>query len=216
MYEPVDALQSPRYSGPRTFGRLPHVETTEDVDVALFGIPWDSGTSYRPGARFGPEAVRSASALLRPYNPAQDVMVWGALSCVDYGDAPTVPGYIEDTLARIHERPHGLLEERQDAVHVRDDDVRAFVERDARGRVADELDAVGEAVRLGDIARELYGVARLHRENASRTQAAGDERKEPRAGADVHDDRIGRDRAAQRLEERLRTPLVPDHVAVVA
>ena len=45
--------------------------------------------------------MRSASALLRPYNPAQDVMVWGALSCVDYGDAPTVPGYIEDTLARI-------------------------------------------------------------------------------------------------------------------
>jgi agmatinase len=101
MYEPVDALQSPRYSGPRTFGRLPHVETTEGVDVALFGMPWDSGTSYRPGPRFGPEAVRSASALLRPYNPAQDVMVWGALSCVDYGDAPTVPGYIEDTLARI-------------------------------------------------------------------------------------------------------------------
>ena len=100
MYEPVDALQSPRYSGPRTFGRLPHVETTEGVDVALFGMPWDSGTSYRSGPRFGPEAVRSASALLRPYNPAQDVMVWGALSCVDYGDAPTVPGYIEDTLAR--------------------------------------------------------------------------------------------------------------------
>ena len=101
MYEPVDALQSPRYSGPRTFGRLPHIETTDGVDVALFGMPWDSGTSYRPGPRFGPEAVRSASALLRPYNPAQDVMVWGALSCVDYGDAPTVPGYIEDTLARI-------------------------------------------------------------------------------------------------------------------
>ena len=101
MYEPVDALSSPRYSGPRTFGRLPHVETTDGVDVALFGMPWDSGTSYRPGPRFGPEAVRSASALLRPYNPAQDVMVWGALSCVDYGDAPTVPGYIEDTLARI-------------------------------------------------------------------------------------------------------------------
>jgi agmatinase len=101
MFQPVDALQSPRYSGPRTFGRLPHVETTEGVDVALFGMAWDSGTSYRPGPRFGPEAVRSASALLRPYNPAQDVMVWGAVSCVDYGDAPTVPGYIEDTLARI-------------------------------------------------------------------------------------------------------------------
>ena len=108
MYEPVDALQSPRYSGPRTFGRLPHVETTDGVDVALFGMPWDSGTSYRPGPRFGPEAVRSASALLRPYNPAQDVMVWGALSCVDHGDAPTVPGYIEDTLGRIQAYAEGI------------------------------------------------------------------------------------------------------------
>jgi len=102
VYEPVDALASPRYSGPRTFARLPHVEPPfEGVDVAIFGMPWDSGTSFRPGARFGPEAVRSASALLRPYNPAQDQQVFGNLSCVDAGDAPTVPGYIEDTLDRI-------------------------------------------------------------------------------------------------------------------
>ena len=73
------------------------------MDVAIFGMPWDSGTSFRPGARFGPEGVRSASALLRPYNPVQDVLVFGAVSCVDYGDAPTVPGYIEDTLERIAE-----------------------------------------------------------------------------------------------------------------
>jgi agmatinase len=101
MYEPVDALEAPRYSGPRTFARLPALSVTEGVDVAIFGMPWDSGTSFRPGARFGPEAVRSASALLRPYNPAQDVQVFGAISCVDHGDAPTVPGYIEDTLERI-------------------------------------------------------------------------------------------------------------------
>jgi agmatinase len=101
MYEPVDALESPRYSGPRTFARLPALSVSEGVDVAIFGMPWDSGTSFRPGARFGPEAVRSASALLRPYNPAQDVQVFGAISCVDHGDAPTVPGYIEDTLERI-------------------------------------------------------------------------------------------------------------------
>ena len=101
MYEPVDALEAPRYSGPRTFARLPALAVTEGVDVAIFGMPWDSGTSFRPGARFGPEGVRSASALLRPYNPAQDVQVFGAISCVDHGDAPTVPGYIEDTLARI-------------------------------------------------------------------------------------------------------------------
>jgi agmatinase len=101
MHEPVDALASPRYSGPRTFARLPALETTEGVDVAIFGMPWDSGTSFRSGARFGPEAVRSASALLRPYNPVQQVQVFGAVSAVDYGDAPTVPGYIEDTLTRI-------------------------------------------------------------------------------------------------------------------
>ena len=62
------------------------------------GSPGTPAPRTAPAPRFGPEAVRSASALLRPYNPAQDVMVWGALSCVDYGDAPTVPGYIEDTL----------------------------------------------------------------------------------------------------------------------
>jgi agmatinase len=101
VYAPADALAAPRFTGPRTFARLPHVTTTDDVDVALFGVPWDAGTSYRPGARFGPEAVRSASSLLRPYNPAQGVQVFGAVSAVDYGDAPTVPGYIEDTLDQV-------------------------------------------------------------------------------------------------------------------
>jgi agmatinase len=72
-----------------------------DVDCAILGLPWDGGTSFRAGARFGPEAVRSASSLLRPYNPAQQVQVFGSLSAVDAGDSPTVPGYIEETLARI-------------------------------------------------------------------------------------------------------------------
>jgi agmatinase len=101
MYEPLDALASPRYSGPRTFARLPHVESTDGVDAAIFGMPWDSGASFRSGARFGPEAVRSASALLRPYNPAQEQQVFGVVSAVDFGDAPTVPGYVEETLRRI-------------------------------------------------------------------------------------------------------------------
>lgn len=103
MYEPADSLASPRFTGPRTFARLPQVHDLEGVDVALFGMPWDGATTYRPGARFGPEGVRSASAMLRPYNPAQDVMVFGNLSCIDYGDASTVPGYVADTLDRIEE-----------------------------------------------------------------------------------------------------------------
>lgn len=101
IHQPPDALQAPRFTGPRTFARLPLVEHLTDVDCAVLGLPWDGGTSFRPGARFGPEAIRSASSLLRPYNPAQGAQVFGALSAIDRGDAPTVPGYVEDTLSRI-------------------------------------------------------------------------------------------------------------------
>jgi agmatinase len=103
IHQPPDALAAPRFTGPRTFARLPHVTELEGVDCAVFGLPWDGGTSFRPGARFGPEAIRSASALIRPYNPVQKVQVFGALSVVDYGDAPTAPGYIEVTLTRLQE-----------------------------------------------------------------------------------------------------------------
>jgi agmatinase len=103
IYQPPDALAAPRFTGPRTFARLPHITTLESVDCAVFGMPWDGGTSFRSGARFGPEAIRSASALIRPYNPVQRVQVFGALSVVDFGDAPTAPGYIEETLTRIED-----------------------------------------------------------------------------------------------------------------
>jgi agmatinase len=101
MYEPWDALEAPRFTGPRTYARLPHVTELDGVDAAVFGIPWDGGASFRGGARFGPEGVRSASGMIRTYNPVQKVQVFGALSAVDFGDAPTAPGYIEETLQRI-------------------------------------------------------------------------------------------------------------------
>ena len=101
MHEPTDALAAPRFTGPRTFARLPHVPEIDGADAAIHGMPWDGGTSFRSGSRFGPEAIRSASALLRPYDPALGTMIFGRLSCVDAGDAPTVPGYIEETLTRI-------------------------------------------------------------------------------------------------------------------
>ena len=101
MYEPWNALEAPRFTGPRTYARLPYIKELEDVQCAVFGMPWDGGTSFRSGARFGPEAIRSASGMIRTYNPVQKIQVFGALSTIDYGDAPTVPGYIEDTLARI-------------------------------------------------------------------------------------------------------------------
>jgi agmatinase len=103
MYEPWDALEAPRFTGPRTYARLPYVKDLEGVDAVVFGMPWDGGTSFRSGARFGPEGVRSASGMIRTYNAVQKVQVFGALSTIDYGDTPTVPGYIEDTLDRITE-----------------------------------------------------------------------------------------------------------------
>src|SRR5438093_7970951 len=83
--------------------RAPHVTELAGVDAAVYGIPFDTGTSYRTGARFGPEAIRSASALLRPYHPVQDVNVVDALSIVDYGDLPVSPGDVERTYAQVED-----------------------------------------------------------------------------------------------------------------
>jgi agmatinase len=103
VYEPWDALKAPRFTGPRTYARLPYVKELDGVDAAVFGIPWDGGASFRSGARFGPEGVRSASGMIRTYNPVQRVQVFGVLSTIDYGDAPTAPGYLEETLRRAEE-----------------------------------------------------------------------------------------------------------------
>jgi agmatinase len=100
-YRPFDAQEIPRYSGIRTFGRLPHVTDLDDVDVAVVGIPFDSATTFAAGTRFGPAAVREYSLMLKTYNPALDVQVYDHLSVVDYGDIPTVPGYIDDSFNRI-------------------------------------------------------------------------------------------------------------------
>lgn len=80
--------------------RVPHVRDLEGVDAAVIGIPTDDAVSYRSGARFGPEAIRSASVLLRPYNPILRVDIADRLSIVDWGDAPTVPGYTLESLER--------------------------------------------------------------------------------------------------------------------
>lgn len=100
-YGPPDAALAPRYSGVRTFARCPHVTGTEGVDVAVVGVPFDTATSRRPGARFGPEAIRAASIGLRPYHPPLDVDVFGTLSVVDHGDLDVTPGNAERTAGQI-------------------------------------------------------------------------------------------------------------------
>ena len=74
-HRPIDARVYPRFAGIRTFMRLQHVTDLKDVDAVAVGIPFDTATSFRPGARFGPEAIRSASALLRPYHPTLGVEI---------------------------------------------------------------------------------------------------------------------------------------------
>ena len=81
--------------------RLPHVTGSVDVGAAAVGIPFDTATSFRPGARFGPEGIRSASVLLRPYHPVLEIDVLDALTVVDYGDLPVAPGDTEGTYRRI-------------------------------------------------------------------------------------------------------------------
>ncbi|HXV96504.1 MAG TPA: agmatinase [Gaiellaceae bacterium] len=99
-YGPPDAFEMPRFSGPRTFMRLPHVRDLDGVDVAIVGIPTDGAVVYRSGARFGPEGIRSVSVTLRNFNPMLGVDVVEKLSAVDYGDVPTVPGSTADSLSR--------------------------------------------------------------------------------------------------------------------
>ena len=83
--------------------RAPHTTDLAGVDAAVYGIPFDTATSFRTGTRFGPEAIRSASALLRPYNPALGVDVVETLSIVDYGDVPVSPGDTERTYGQVEE-----------------------------------------------------------------------------------------------------------------
>jgi agmatinase len=109
-HRPLDAKEIPRFAGIRTFMRLPHTTELAGVDAAVYGIPFDTATSYRTGPRFGPEAIRSASALLRPYNPALDVNVVETLSIADYGDVPVSPGDTERTYGQVEEALAPLVE----------------------------------------------------------------------------------------------------------
>src|SRR5881409_2817557 len=97
-------MVAPRYTGVRTFARLPHVELPrDDVDAAVIGVPFDTATSYRSGARFGPEAIRAGSSLLRPWHPPLAVDVFAGRSIADLGDLAVTPGNAERTAEQIAE-----------------------------------------------------------------------------------------------------------------
>lgn len=98
---PVDATQVPRFAGPPTFARLPRLDEVTRADVAVVGIPFDSGVSYRPGARFGPAHIRASSKLLRTYPPPLDVEPFAAQQVADAGDIAVNPFDIADAITAI-------------------------------------------------------------------------------------------------------------------
>lgn len=110
MNYPLDAQITPRFAGSPTFFRLPTQANLAGLDVAISGIPFDGAASFRPGARFGPRAVREMSSLLRPYNRVLDIDPYRVLNCADVGDCPVNPFNTLESLDLIAARYREILQ----------------------------------------------------------------------------------------------------------
>lgn len=105
---PVDSSRIPRYAGPATFARLPRLDEVGKADIVVLGVPFDAGVSFRSGARFGPNHVREASRLLRPYNPAWDASPFELVQVADAGDLAVNPFNIAEAIDTIEQATREL------------------------------------------------------------------------------------------------------------
>lgn len=105
FFQPVSGAELPRFAGLPTFMRLPHVmldhPRIDEVDIALVGVPWDGGTTNRPGARHGPRQLRDLSTMIRSVHPATKVKPFELANCADLGDVAINPSGLEDTMDRV-------------------------------------------------------------------------------------------------------------------
>lgn len=105
FFQPVSGFDLPRFAGVPTFMRLPHVTLDDarlaDVDIGIIGVPWDSGTTNRPGPRHGPRQLRDLSTMIRAQNGCTGVRPFEAANCADLGDVPPNPADIADSMERI-------------------------------------------------------------------------------------------------------------------
>jgi len=115
---PVDSSTVPRFAGPATFARIPRLDEVGRAGITVLGIPFDSGVSYRPGARFGPSRIREASRLLRPFNPALDVAPFEVVQVADAGDVPVNPFDIRSALDTIEAAALAMTSEGQNLVTI--------------------------------------------------------------------------------------------------
>ncbi|KAA2262644.1 agmatinase [Solihabitans fulvus] len=137
---PADATRIPRYAGDGTFARLPRLTDLPDADVLVWGVPFDTGASYRPGARFGPNHVRQSSRLLRPYNPALDVEPFTARQVADAGDVGVNPFDLGAAVATIEEAAGALCGTRRRLIAIGGDHTIALpllrVQHERHGPIA--------------------------------------------------------------------------------
>lgn len=105
-----DFTRLPRFAAPATFAALPAPGEVSDLDVAIVGVPYDSGVSYRPGTRFGPAHIRNASKLLRPYNPEADAWPFQSQQIADFGDIGINPYNIDEAITTIERSMRAVLE----------------------------------------------------------------------------------------------------------
>ena len=105
FFKPVSGFDLPRFAGVPTFMRLPHVTLDSpkirEVDIGIIGVPWDSGTTNRPGPRHGPRQLRDASTMIRAQHPVSGIRPYEKLNCADLGDVSINPAEIEDSMNRI-------------------------------------------------------------------------------------------------------------------
>ena len=107
--QPLGGNDMPRFGGITTFMRLPNRSEPADLDVGIFGVPFDLGTSNRPGARFGPRGIREESVMIRPYNMATRAAPFDSLRIDDLGDVATNAFDKDDSIARIEAFADNLL-----------------------------------------------------------------------------------------------------------
>ena len=105
FFQPVSALEMPRFAGMPSFMRLPHLtlesQEISRVDIGLVGVPWDAGTTNRPGPRHGPRQLRDLSTMIRALNPVTGINPFELVNCADLGDVGPNPIDLQDSLDRI-------------------------------------------------------------------------------------------------------------------
>jgi len=125
--QPVSGTKVPRFAGPSTFARLPELRDVDECDIAIVGIPFDAGTSYRPGARFGPQGIRQASRHLRTnYHPNYDSEPFVELQVADAGDIACNPFNIDEAIKQIEKGAFDLLNKVEGIISMGGDHTIAF------------------------------------------------------------------------------------------